>query len=131
LIHGNVPVLAYARDSVHGRLHKRQMVVRDKPILHIDGLPATVFIRGMFKAANAVQIRVSIDELDPEVWRQLVLPVHWNLEHLHLSIQAAFKWWNYHLYEFRIGGLRDPAVECLRKSGGDQYLKLNSPVFHS
>jgi hypothetical protein len=25
---------------------------------------------------------------------------------LHLSIQAAFNWWNYHLHEFRIGGLR-------------------------
>ena len=25
---------------------------------------------------------------------------------LHLVIQAAFNWWNYHLHEFRIGGLR-------------------------
>ncbi|OMP69125.1 hypothetical protein BV900_26690 [Agrobacterium tumefaciens] len=28
----------------------------------------------MFKPANAVQIRVSIDEIQPEVWRRLVLP---------------------------------------------------------
>ncbi|MEN3149790.1 hypothetical protein ABCW43_21040 [Neorhizobium sp. IRAMC:178] len=26
-------------------------------------------------------------------------------------MQAAFNWWNYHLYEFRIGGLRYGDVE--------------------
>ena len=59
----------------------------------------------MFTRPNAVQIRVSLDEIEPEVWRCLVVPLHWNLEQLHLVIQAAFNWWNYHLHEFRIGGL--------------------------
>lgn len=67
----------------------------------------------MFKSANAVQIRVSIDEIQPDVWRRLILPIHWNLEHLHRGIQAAFNWWNYHLYEFRIGGLRYGDVKIL------------------
>lgn len=58
-----------------------------------------MFIRTIFKAANAVQLKVSLDEVAPDVWRRLVLPVHWNLEHLHLGIQAAFNGWNYHLYE--------------------------------
>ncbi|AIC29526.1 hypothetical protein IE4771_PA00020 (plasmid) [Rhizobium etli bv. mimosae str. IE4771] len=48
----------------------------------LDDIPPTLFIRAMFKAANAVQIRVSIDEIEPDVWRCLVLPVHWNLQHL-------------------------------------------------
>ena len=74
----------------------------------------------MFKAANAVQIRVSIDEIEPEVWRRLVLPGDWNLEHLHLGIQAAFNWWNYHLYEFRIGGLRYGEVEILTDDATDE-----------
>jgi hypothetical protein len=73
----------------------------------------------MFKAANAVQVRVSIDEIKPDIWRCLVLPVHWNLEHLHLGIQAAFNWWNYHLYEFRIGGLRYGDVEILTEDAVD------------
>ncbi|RDL48911.1 hypothetical protein BLJAPNOD_04258 [Ensifer sp. M14] len=73
----------------------------------------------MFKAANAVQIRVSIDEIQPDVWRRLVLPVHWNLEQLHFGIQAAFNWWNYHLYEFRIGGLRYGEVEILTEDATD------------
>lgn len=67
----------------------------------------------MFKAANAVQMKISIDEIEPGIWRRLVLPAYWNLEHLHLAIQAAFNWWNYHLYDFRIGGLRYGEVDIL------------------
>jgi hypothetical protein len=60
----------------------------------------------MFETPNAIQIRVSIDHIEPVIWRRLVMPIHWNLEQLHLVLQAAFNWWNYHLHEFRIGGLR-------------------------
>lgn len=60
----------------------------------------------MFTEPNAAQIRVSLDEIKPEIWRRLIVPLHWDLEKLHLVIQAAFNWWNYHLHEFRIGGLR-------------------------
>ncbi|WP_105435711.1 plasmid pRiA4b ORF-3 family protein [Neorhizobium tomejilense] len=67
----------------------------------------------MMRAANTVQIRVTLDEIKPKVWRQLVLPSYWTLEQLHLSIQAAFNWWNYHLHEFRIGGLRFGDVDLL------------------
>lgn len=67
----------------------------------------------MFKSTNAVQLRVSIDDIEPDIWRRLILPSSWNLEQLHLAIQAAFNWWNYHLHEFRIGGLRYGDVELL------------------
>ncbi|EPE94247.1 plasmid pRiA4b ORF-3 family protein [Rhizobium grahamii] len=71
------------------------------------------------KSRKPVQIRVSIDEIEPNAWRRLVLPVHWNLEHLHLGIQAAFNWWNYHFYEFCIGGLRYGDVETLTDDATD------------
>jgi Plasmid pRiA4b ORF-3-like protein len=67
----------------------------------------------MFELLNAAQIQVSLDEIEPQVWRRLVVPLNWNLEQLHLSIQAAFNWWNYHMHEFRIGGLRYGNVELL------------------
>jgi hypothetical protein len=44
----------------------------------------------MFEAAKAVQMKISIDEIEPGIWRRLVIPTYWNLEHLHLGIQAAF-----------------------------------------
>ena len=55
---------------------------------------------------NAVQLRVTLAEIEPLVWRRLVLPGTWHLGQLHLVIQAAFNWWDYHLHEFRAGGLR-------------------------
>jgi Plasmid pRiA4b ORF-3-like protein len=69
----------------------------------------------MFEQPNAVQIRITLDEIEPKVWRRLVVPLKWNLEQLHLAIQAAFNWWNYHLHEFRIGGLRYGNVELLEE----------------
>jgi len=55
---------------------------------------------------NAVQLRVTLTEIEPLVWRRLIVPGTWHLGQLHLVIQAAFNWWNYHLHEFRTGSLR-------------------------
>ncbi|TAV38807.1 plasmid pRiA4b ORF-3 family protein [Rhizobium ruizarguesonis] len=79
----------------------------------------------MFQKPNAVQVRISLDEIKPKIWRRLVLPSDWTLEQLHLAIQAAFNWWNYHLYEFHIGGLRFGDIDTLTDDGFDD----NSRVF--
>ena len=67
----------------------------------------------LYKELNAARLRVTIDDVEPPVWRRLVAPLSWRLDQLHLAIQAAFNWGNAHLHEFRIGGLRygDPDVE--------------------
>ena len=67
----------------------------------------------LYKELNAARLRVTIDDVEPLVWRRLVVPLSWRLDQLHLAIQAAFNWGNAHLHEFRIGGLRygDPDVE--------------------
>ena len=58
-----------------------------------------------FREFTAVQVRVSIDRIEPQVWRRLVVPLHFNLRELHLVLQAAFGWMNAHMHEFEIGGL--------------------------
>lgn len=78
----------------------------------------------MFRPPNAAQLRISIDGIEPEVWRRIVVPVQWNLEQLHLTIQAAFNWWNYHLHEFRIGGLRYGDVGVLDEGGFNDELRV-------
>lgn len=60
---------------------------------------------------NALQLRIALAEIEPAIWRRLVVPRGWRLDQLHLGIQAAFNWWNYHLHEFQIGGLRYGDVE--------------------
>ena len=61
---------------------------------------------------NALQIRVALDEIEPAIWRRLIVPRSFHLSQLHRVIRAAFGWWDYHLHEFRIGGLsyRDAEV---------------------
>lgn len=66
-----------------------------------------------FREPNALQIRVTLAEIEPAIWRRLVAPWTWHLGQLHPVIQAAFNWWNSHLREFRIRGLRygDPEAD--------------------
>lgn len=65
-----------------------------------------------YRSPNALQMIVALDRVEPVVWRRLVVPWDWHLGQLHLVIQAAFNWWNYHLHEFRIGNVAygDPEV---------------------
>ena len=62
----------------------------------------------MFQPSNAVRLHVSLAEIEPEIWRRLVVPADWTLDRLHPVLQAAFGWTDSHLHEFRIGG---PGVE--------------------
>ena len=59
----------------------------------------------MFKVPTAVQMRVTLQEIEPQIWRRLIVPRTFHLGELHQVIQAAFGWWDYHLHEFQIGGL--------------------------
>jgi hypothetical protein len=64
-----------------------------------------------FAQPNAVQLRVTMAETEPPIWRRLVVPWSFTLGQLHQVIQAAFGWWDYHLHQFVIGGLRYGDVE--------------------
>jgi Plasmid pRiA4b ORF-3-like protein len=67
---------------------------------------AAVHTTRAYATPNAIQLRVSLDDISPVVWRRLLLPLHVNLRELHLILQAAFGWMDTHLHEFEIGGLR-------------------------
>ena len=54
---------------------------------------------------NALQVRLAIAEIEPPIWRRLIVPRSFHLGKLRRVIQAAFGWWACHLHEFRIGGL--------------------------
>lgn len=54
-------------------------------------------------------LRVSLDESEPEIWRSLRVPADIPLSQLHRVIQTAFGWENRHLYQFSVGGDSNPA----------------------
>ena len=53
-----------------------------------------------------LQLRIELCDTDPVVWRCVLVPDTITLVKLHAVIQAAMGWWDYHLHEFDIGGLR-------------------------
>jgi hypothetical protein len=47
------------------------------------------------------RLKVSLDDVEPKVVRRLEVPLAIRLDRLHLVLQAAFGWENYHLWEIQ------------------------------
>ena len=55
---------------------------------------------------DAARLRITLVELDPAPWREIEVPLSMTLKGLHEAIQAAFLWFDAHLWEFEIDGRR-------------------------
>ena len=55
------------------------------------------------KNRTAFQIKVTLNSIEPEIWRRLVVPSNITLEKLHEAIQVAMGWTNSHLHQFSVG----------------------------
>jgi len=62
--------------------------------------------------ASVYQLKVTLLDTKPPIWRRVLVDGSGTLDHLHEVIQAAFGWWNCHLHEFEVGrtryGVPDP-----------------------
>lgn len=58
------------------------------------------------------RLRISLDDIEPDIWRIVDMPLTGSLKMLHDVIQAAMGWQNYHLWQFEAGdrlyGVPDP-----------------------
>jgi hypothetical protein len=52
------------------------------------------------------RIRISLCDIEPEIWRRVDVPLEASLKMLHDIIQRAMGWMDYHLWEFEIGDKR-------------------------
>jgi len=68
--------------------------------------------------APLYRLKVALKGVRPPVWRRLEISGAMTCAQLHLAIQAAMGWKNYHLFMFRIDGEEygepDPEVPCTR-----------------
>jgi hypothetical protein len=64
------------------------------------------------KGGGVFQLKVTLFDITPPIWRRVLVDGSSTLDHLHEVVQAAFGWWNYHLHEFEVGrnryGVPDP-----------------------
>jgi len=50
---------------------------------------------------NAVyQLRITLKNIKPPIWRQVQVPMDFRLDQLHTLIQLVMGWFDYHLHEF-------------------------------
>jgi hypothetical protein len=52
-----------------------------------------------------LQVRITLEELRPVIWRRLLVPGNVTLGRLHDIFQAAMGWTDSHLHQFRIAGV--------------------------
>lgn len=52
------------------------------------------------------QLRLTLDDVEPEIWRRVLVPADLTLDGLNNVVQAAFGWDNSHLHEFKRGKQR-------------------------
>lgn len=49
--------------------------------------------------------RIELDRTEPMVWRRIEMPASSTFWELHVAIQDAFGWLDYHLHEFEVGSV--------------------------
>ena len=54
-------------------------------------------------SSTGIQIQVRLTEIEPPIWRRIMVSSRTTLHELHRIIQLLFSWYDYHLYEFEIG----------------------------
>jgi hypothetical protein len=78
------------------------------------------------------RIRIALDDIEPEIWRRVDVPLELNLRSLHDVIQAAMGWQDYHVFEFAIAdkayGVPDPDWDFGRKVLQAKLAKLETFV---
>jgi hypothetical protein len=73
---------------------------------------------------EVLQLKVTLAEIEPPVWRRLRIPMDYTLARLHKVIQAAFGWTDSHLHRFRIHG-EDYAPVDLENEPGTRDEKVS------
>lgn len=58
---------------------------------------------GKKRARKLIQLRISLMDIKPEIWRRVIVDSSMTLHQLHRVIQIMFEWLDYHLYDFRVG----------------------------
>lgn len=61
---------------------------------------------GKVRKTPSYEVKITLLDLAPPVWRRLVLPGQWHLGTVHTALQVAMGWEDCHLHEFEVDGVR-------------------------
>lgn len=55
---------------------------------------------------QAYELRITLMDVRPSIWRQVRVPAAWTLDHLDRGFQKVMGWKSYHLHEWVVAGRR-------------------------
>lgn len=97
-----------------GRTFARAAILgRTGPVTSLESPPRR-------KAEQAVQLLVQLRDINPAVWRRLVVPASLTLRELHPVLQTAMGWQDYHLHMFDVDGVLYGDIEDFAGPLGDE-----------
>lgn len=76
-------------------------------------------------APDAARLRITLLDIDPAPWREVEVPLSMTFKGLHDTIQAAFLWFDSHLWEFEFAGRRY-GIPLDDDFGGDKVYNANT-----
>jgi hypothetical protein len=56
------------------------------------------------RGADVLALRITLEGIEPPIWRYVLLDARTTLHGLHQVIQCLFEWYDYHMYGFSVGG---------------------------
>jgi hypothetical protein len=74
----------------------------------------------------AVELTVTLRDVDPRVWRRVVVPERTTLAELHRFLQAAMGWQDAHLWLFDVDGVRYGDIEDLDDLGDPRTVSVGA-----
>jgi hypothetical protein len=94
--------------------------------------PALASVTRPSATGRIFQLKVTLQNIKPPVWRRILVDASSTLDQVHEVIQAAFGWWNYHLHEFEIDGTRygdpDPDDDWGPPTVNERRIRLDTVV---
>lgn len=57
----------------------------------------------MSKISKSFQLKITLSDSKPPIWREIIVPADYTFFDLHVAIQDAFGWTDCHLHQFFIG----------------------------
>ncbi len=80
--------------------------------------------------ANIYQLKVTLIDSKPPIWRRIQVPGDITLHKLHLIIQEAMGWTDSHLHQFIIGGMYygEPTPDNDFEMADESRVKLNKVI---
>lgn len=75
------------------------------------------------KKSQILRIKLTLRDVEPAVWRRVLVPDSYSLNRLHDVIQAVMLWLDYHLHEFEIGDRRYADLESEEDAFGERLYR--------